>query len=134
LLIGKINMVSTLKKTIVPLLKEQGFKGSFPHFRRITEKKIHLLTFQFDKYGGGFLMEVGVCPPDGYRKSKSEIIPPNKVTCYHLQNRARITNNGDWFRYDKENNIGNIYEDVANEVISTIKEAETYWAKMGNSY
>nr|WP_268888411.1 DUF4304 domain-containing protein [Heyndrickxia shackletonii] len=42
-------MISALKKIVVPELRERGFKGSFPHFRRIFENKIDLITFQFDK-------------------------------------------------------------------------------------
>ena len=39
--VGKMKMVSALKNTVVPIIREQGFKGSFPHYRRIL-KKIHL--------------------------------------------------------------------------------------------
>jgi len=42
-------MIETLKEYVVPVLRERGFKGSFPHFRRPTATAIHLLTFQFDK-------------------------------------------------------------------------------------
>ena len=59
-------MISKLKKIVVPGLRERGFKGSFPHFRRISEKKIDLITFQFHRYGGGFVIEVEVCSPEGF--------------------------------------------------------------------
>jgi hypothetical protein len=59
------NMIIELKSMVVPELRNKRFKGSFPHFRRISEDKIDLITFQFDRYGGGFVVEVGVCPPEG---------------------------------------------------------------------
>ncbi|MFF2886098.1 DUF4304 domain-containing protein [Paenibacillus sp. NPDC057967] len=59
-------MLSALKSIVIPSLRERGFKGTFPHFRRVNEKKIDLLTFQFDKYGGGFIIEIAVCSPAGH--------------------------------------------------------------------
>ena len=68
-------MIETLKEYVVPVLRERGFKGSFPHFRRPTATAIHLLTFQFDKWGGGFTIEIAVCPPDGVTMHWGEHIP-----------------------------------------------------------
>lgn len=39
MLTGRDNMISVLKMIVVPELRKRGFKGSFPHFRRISEKK-----------------------------------------------------------------------------------------------
>jgi len=72
-------MVEALKKSVVPKLKEMGFKGSFPHFRRANETAIHLLTFQFDKWGGGFVIEIAQCPIIGITTHWGEQIAPNKV-------------------------------------------------------
>jgi hypothetical protein len=33
-------MIETLKEYVVPVLRERGFKGSFPHFRHPTERSI----------------------------------------------------------------------------------------------
>jgi hypothetical protein len=128
------NMISELKKIVVPGLRERGFKGSFPHFRRISEKKIDLITFQFDRYGGGFVIEAGVCSPEGFTHSWGEKVPPNKVTAHdlHPDNRLRLKDNdGQWFRYDVENESEDIYENVANEVLKHLQEAEEYWKNNG---
>ncbi len=37
--LGRDNMISAIKTNVIPELRERGFKGSFPHFRRISEKK-----------------------------------------------------------------------------------------------
>lgn len=124
-------MISALKKVVVPELRNKQFKGSFPHFRRISENKIDLITFQFDRYGGGFVIEIGVCSPEGLTHSWGEKVPPNKVTAHDINNRLRLKeNDGQWFRYDVE--FENIYEDVANEVLNHLYEAEEYWKIIGN--
>lgn len=124
------NMVSTLKKIVVPILRAKGFKGSFPNFRRITDNKIDLLTFQFDRYGGGFVIEVAVCHPEGVTHYWGEKVPPNKVSAHDLHPDSRLRlkgNEGDWFRYGIEYVTGDIYENVADDVLNQLYKAEEYW-------
>jgi hypothetical protein len=51
-------MEAELKSAVVPKLRSHGFKGSYPHFRRFADERIDLLTFQHDKWGGGFVIEI----------------------------------------------------------------------------
>jgi hypothetical protein len=121
------NMITALKGIVIPKLREKGFKGSFPHFRRISEEKIDLITFQFDRYGGGFLIEVVVCSPEGFTHSWGEKVPSNKVTAQdlHPDDRLRLSDEGvQWFRYDIENAPESIYENVANKVLNHLHQAE----------
>ena len=69
---------AALKEHVVPVLRSMGFKGSFPHFRRNTGQQIDLLTFQFDKHGGGFVVEVAVSPTEGVTLHWGEQIPAAK--------------------------------------------------------
>ncbi|MFF2755883.1 DUF4304 domain-containing protein [Psychrobacillus sp. NPDC058041] len=119
-------MISSLKKIVIPTLREKGFKGSFPHFRRIKENKIDLLTFQFDRYGGGFVIEVAVCRPNGVTHHWGEKVPLNKVTAHDLNNRPRL-NCGEWFRYDASSSDEDIFDVIAYGVLNCIPEAENYW-------
>ena len=128
--VEKNNMVIALEKVVVPELRKRGFKGSFPHFRRISVNKIDLITFQFDRYGGGFVIEVGVCSPEGVIHHWGEKVPPNKVTAHdlHPDSRVRLTgNDGEWFRYDLENLTGDVYENVADKVFTQLNKAEEHW-------
>jgi Domain of unknown function (DUF4304) len=59
-------MIAALREVVVPVLRNMGFSGSFPHFRRIRESQIDLLTFQFDRHGGSFVVEVATCAPEGF--------------------------------------------------------------------
>ena len=59
---NKLN--SEIKNTIVPDLRKEGFKGSFPHFRRMFEDdRVDYISFQFNKWGGSFIVKMAVAYP-----------------------------------------------------------------------
>jgi hypothetical protein len=65
------------------------------------------LTFQFDRHGGGFVVEMGSCGADGITLHWGKQVPPSKVTALDLNpsNRSRLkppeTPGTDyWFRFD----------------------------------
>ena len=126
-------MDAEIKSKVVPVLREKGFKGSMPHFRRPTNEGIDLLTFQFDKYGGGFLIEVSRCETKGITTYWGKKILPNKVTAHDLNpdKRFRIQpHNSHWFRFDDGQ-----YNEVTKEVINNLEKAEAWWkenAQQGN--
>lgn len=66
------HMNTALKNIVVPHLRAHHFKGSFPHFRRRQDTHIDLITFQFNRYGGSFVVECTVCPPEGVTMSWGE--------------------------------------------------------------
>jgi hypothetical protein len=120
---------AALRSIVVPALRKAGFKGSLPHFRRIGEDKIDLLTFQFDKYGGGFVVEIAMCEPGGFVMPWGDVIPPAKVTAHHIASpRPRLGPAGigqdHWFRFD----TGVSPDDLANEVATLVRlHAEAWW-------
>ena len=130
-------MVTNLSDIVIPVLRQKDFKGSFPHFRRLTTDRINLLTFQFDSSGGGFVIEITNCQPNGFTTSWGTKIEPNKLTAHDLFNRKRIQSNmdttssltDDWFRYDKKYlfGFGDIYKKVCKDVLSKLDIAEDYW-------
>ncbi len=52
MILSRDAMIEELKRVAVPVLRSLGFKRSFPHFRRVTDTQIDLLTFQFSMGGG----------------------------------------------------------------------------------
>src|SRR5271155_1774203 len=130
-------MIATLKKQVVPVLKARGFKGSFPHFRRPTDAAIHLLTFQFHRWGGGsFVVEIASCPAEGATLRWGDHVPPAKVTAIHVNANHRLrlgasdTKNDHWFRYDRRDLLssGDPYERAAQEVLPLLdSQAENFW-------
>jgi hypothetical protein len=100
-------MKKALKDVVVPRLRDHDFTGAFPHFRRRRSDRIDLLTFQFDRHGGGFIIEIGQCPAEGFTNHWGKLIGPEKVKAWDLssQQRARIqprigSGTDSWFRYD----------------------------------
>ncbi len=124
-------MIKALKSSVVPLLREKGFKGSFPHFRRRLETRIDLISFFFDKYGGGFVVDIGASPTNGYTVSRGYHIPPNKVNTTHHVPQMRLQPTEEppdfSFRYDEEPVLDGIYEKLAREVAFLLPEAEQWW-------
>jgi hypothetical protein len=123
-------MIAELKKTAVPVLRELGFKGSFPHFRRIGPERVDVLTFQFSSWGGSFVVEIGACPPKGF-KSCGKLIPPQKVKVMHLYRRMRLgaadEHRDHWFHFEKGN-----YAQVADAVAPLIRgQGEAWWKAAG---
>lgn len=119
-------MAAALKKIVVQKLRDEGFKGSFPHFRRFNENNIDLITFQFNRWGGSFVVELASCPKEGTTMSWGEKIPPNKVTAHDMNERYRLGANsldedGKWFDYehaDAEDDYLNVAATVA-EMLNT---------------
>lgn len=70
---------------------------------------LDVLTFQFDRYGGGFVIEIARCSQEGFLTSWGKQIPPSKVTTWDLPSswRHRIQpreggGTDSWFRFDNE--------------------------------
>ncbi|MBD8069668.1 DUF4304 domain-containing protein [Bacillus sp. PS06] len=124
-------MVTALKQVVIPILREQGFKGSFPHFRRANENNIDLITFQFNKWGGSFVIEVATCPKEGTTMYWGEKIPPNKVTAHHINERFRlgaksVEEDGIWFSYENALTEED-YTKVAEQVFKLLKTSDESW-------
>ena len=127
-------MKQTLRASVVTVLRTRGFEGSFPHFRRFTEQQIQLLTFQFNKWGGSFVVEIAVAPADGIIAPWGEHIVPQQVTTHsvHPTERYRLGTNeddgGTWFRYNRSFPwIVNPYRRAARAVLSNLNDAERWW-------
>jgi len=133
LLFTRRDMISALQRIAVPVLRKQGFSGSFPHFRRIGSNRIDLLTFQFDKRGGGFVAEAAQCGAEGFTTHWGEDIPPQKVKALHLHpnNRLRIGSSlgqDHWFRYDNHESVNS----VAESFLIHLLQAEAWWTQEVN--
>lgn len=62
-------MLSALKKHTFPLLAARGFTGKHPNFRRTLDHCIELISFQTNKWGGSFTIEVAAVFPDAEEKN-----------------------------------------------------------------
>ena len=105
---AKIAMEKALGSAVIPWLRKQGFRGGLPHFRRLADASVDLLTVQFDKNGGAFVVEIARCPPEGVITHWGKVISPDKATAWdvHPTRRRRIqaedgAGTEGWFRFDR---------------------------------
>lgn len=124
-------MDNALKKIVIPMLRKQEFKGSFPHFRRKNEKNIDLITFLFNRWGGSFVIEVASCPAEGVTMYWGEHIPSNKVNAHHLNNRYRLgqkskDEDGIWFDFENAKTEEE-FEKVASSVLALLNTSDRLW-------
>ena len=122
-----------LKTFVVPALRESGFTGAYPHFRRVRATHVELLTFQFDINGGGFLIEISRCGAGGVTTPVGKHIPAAMVRAWdlHANDRFRLKpgegpGTVSWFRYESGE-----YDHVANEVLGKLPVAYDYWSQRG---
>ncbi|WP_353048687.1 MULTISPECIES: DUF4304 domain-containing protein [unclassified Exiguobacterium] len=54
-----------LKNTIVPVLRSHGFRGRYPHFRRLQGDHCELLCLYIVKLGDAFYIETSNFPLEG---------------------------------------------------------------------
>jgi hypothetical protein len=129
-------MIAELKRVVQPHLRAERFVGTFPHFRRLSEEAIDLITFQFDRHGGGFVIEIARCPSDGILTYRGEHLPPSKVQAWdvHPNFRKRIkprsgSGTDSWFRYETT-----VASKVAAEALTFVSQP-ALWAdvKIGSS-
>lgn len=130
----KMNLA--LKEYVIPELRERGFKGCFPHFCRLKEDQTDLLTFQFSRWGGEFVVEVAIGPSEPFVAHWGKRIEPKKMTAHNIGDRLRLgpKKEGEcdyWFKYE---GLGKkSYKKVSKMVITHIdSEAETYWNQEHN--
>lgn len=125
-------MVSALREVVVPTLRDMGFRGSFPHFRRERGDQLDLLVFQFSQWGGSFVVELGYCPASGYRSRTGNHYAPDRVRVHHLhfQQRLRLGSvpgvTDYWFQFEPDS--PSIYTDTALAVLPLLQSrAEHFW-------
>nr|WP_067055926.1 DUF4304 domain-containing protein [Mucilaginibacter sp. L294] len=126
----RILMDEAIKNIVIPFLRAEGFKGSYPHFTRVKHDRINLLTFQFSLYSSKFVVEIANCPSTGSIVTGKQI-EPSKCRVHYEGKRLRIgsiKNKTDyWFDFNKEILFSNIYKKRAKEIIALWPEAEKWW-------
>jgi len=122
-----------LKEIVVPFLREKGFKGSMPHFRRQQSDRINLMTFQHSLYDTKFVIEIANCPVEGITTSWGKQTPKNKVSAHDMGYRMRLGsekhNTDYWFDYGKKSLFQNSFNKIAKEIIELWDDAENWWDK-----
>ena len=126
-------MIAALKSSVVPVLRARKFNGAFPHFRRFSEDGIDLFTFQFDRHGGGFIIEIARGPASGFTTYWGKFIPPERMRSWDmdLKNRARVyprksgesSGSRSWYRFD--NGACSV---CCEQVLERLQDADSWYA------
>ncbi|OOQ58812.1 DUF4304 domain-containing protein [Mucilaginibacter pedocola] len=115
----RVLMDKAIKEIAIPFFREKGFTGSYPHFRRIQEDRINLLTFQFNRSEPSFVVEISNCSPKGVQLGWGADIPPSKCTAHHMHRRHRIGskqhNKDYWFDFSEESTNNETYTNGAKD-------------------
>lgn len=101
---NRSEMEDALKASTLSRLRVAGFKGTFPHLRRLTDAGADLASFQFNRHGGSFVVEIARCPLEGIASPVHGQIAPVKARAQdrHPSNRRRIPEgDGQWFDFAK---------------------------------
>lgn len=146
-------MTKSLKDTCVPLLRNMGFKGSFPNFYRDDDGFVCLVNFQFNTLGEKFCINLGFADPERRNvASHCRDVDAGKLRVSmtggliegdnHLSGRWRVGSQpiGDglysdsWFsfapgQYGGDRSVKDSEPDVLAQHCATLieQEAETWW-------
>ena len=122
----RADMDAALKALVVPHLRAMGFKGTLPHFHRPRGRAADIISFQFRRYGGKFVVEIGRVAPGGLHFHGKQISVA-KVRTSYLQERHRLgselrANWGDhWFSFAHCDPLA-----VAREVIAELDRPDLW--------
>ena len=133
-------MRAVLKKKVVPVLREMGFKGSFPHFYREREEQTDLFNIQFGMGGVCFYLNIAYAMRDGSNVlPHAKDRPVSKVTYQHVYGQhcrslGGLESGGRAFFFQ---DVGVVYpsimtlaspDELADEAVRLIREeAEPWW-------
>lgn len=134
-------MTAAIKSVLVPALRQQGFKGSLPHFYRARPARADFLTVQFHSAGGSFVVEVAKCGPHGIESGHGEDLPVSKLNVQYFADRLRLGSDpaagilDHWFEFGPRNYdppqalrpVGH-YEGIASQVLQLLgSQADGWW-------
>ena len=133
-------MISALKAHLIPYLKTNGFRGSFPHFRREALPRVDYLTVQFSRDGGSFVVELATSSDDGRPSGHGSELPVSKLTTHYFRDRHRLGSglaagaSDHWFRFgpsafDRPIPVHEegYYADIANAVRKSFEQDGAKW-------
>jgi hypothetical protein len=128
-------MNKAIKAVVVPAIRASGFKGSFPHFYRETAGHIDLMSFQFHRSGGSFVVDLSFATPERDNVYIDKDDPPNKLRVCQTSRRLRLGAGSEgkdhWFSFEESGFFFRRqpkFNRVAERVARLLKsQAEEWW-------
>ena len=131
-------MRRALKRQLFPALKALGFAGGPSYFRRTETDSLDLLTIQYWKYGGEFILEFARRPRGPLKTSWGKVVEEDKldVAYVHPVDRARLVENMEregpnlhGFEYAGFGDNENKYLELATNVSQLLSQVDNWLAK-----
>ena len=115
-------MLKALNKNVILSLLEQGFTGKYPHYKREKDDCIELISFDTNKWGGSFNIEVSaIFLNSEFTNCLSDTIAEDVWDTSH---RYRLDGMPDgWFYYNDDNFNLEIAEQICDEINKQFKKA-----------
>lgn len=131
-------MEAILRRDCVPVLRDLGFKGAFPHFHRVTGGFVALANVQFASAGGSFCVNLGYADPGRRNVYHKPETPPEKLRVSQTREFVRLgAVGGDrWFVFGRASASpyrGGVMapEEIAAECNALLRtEAAAWWERM----
>lgn len=127
-----------LQEILVPALRERGFKGMLPHFRRLGTGQAQLLTVQFNKWGGSFIIELGRAQRLPYRSRSGRVMTAGQLRAWDLdlEDRVRLHAGATprrevWFSFKPGLawwRNADRFQRAARQALAKLPEADAWWA------
>lgn len=121
-------MQSALKEAVVPHLRSVGFKGRLPHFHRLVDAHLDLLTVQYYSSGSCLLIEIASARHDGTMEpSEHRVRFHGKRLRLHRESNP----NDHWFCYTPHGLLSPMQapQEIARQLKDLIQtQAEGWWA------
>lgn len=129
-------MEAALKEQCIPVLRDRGFKGSFPSFYRESGSFVALVNFQFLSSGGSFCVNLGYVDPQRSNVSHEPGAKVDKLRVSATRDQRRLggLDGGDrWFSFGKTSYDAYRGDpDPVHEIADTcaklfLSDAENWW-------
>ncbi len=122
-------MRATLKKLVIPSLLDRGFVGEYPHYKKIYDDRIELLSFETNKWGNSFTVEVSTLFLPSSKRDNNFSDSKNKdydnATVWDTNYRYRLRGMFDGWFYYTDVYEENIFSKPTYNAVSETK-AKTY--------
>lgn len=125
-------MIEAFHLHLTPVLKERGFTGRFPDYRRISTEAVHLLSVHFARHKPAYAMEIACAPLTGLNVA-GHMVAAEELTAWHVLGPARFRIGPDapdqWFTYKAPLfSVGNWYRRASLAAVPYIdSQAELWW-------
>jgi len=127
-------MLRALKEHTFPLLREQGFTGKYPNFRRKRDHCVELISFFTNKWGGSFTIEVSAVFPHSSEPNYAlyDGVTEETFGVEATNQRYRLPGMYDgWFHYrdvyrKRTLFFGSVYHDVPEKTAPTFVPTKGY--------